>query len=96
MRSRRLAAKYEAFRAGFEARRRAIDAGFNQNDRVVKGIRWHYIDQGAPDGPVILFMHGLPEGWYSWHDVLPLIDPISPHRHRHERLRPFGPRRPEL
>jgi len=32
------------------------------------------VDEGARDGQVILFLHGLPEGWYSWRYVLPLVD----------------------
>src|ERR1035438_10386011 len=42
-----------------ESQYQATDAGFNQKDRVVNGIRWHY---------------GLPEVWYSWRYVLPLLD----------------------
>jgi pimeloyl-ACP methyl ester carboxylesterase len=41
---------------------------------MVNGIHWHYVDEGARDGQVVLFMHGLPEGWYSWSKVLPLVD----------------------
>lgn len=52
----------------------AIDAGFKHGYRTVNGIHWHYVDQGAPGGEVILFLHGLPEGWYSWRYVLPLVD----------------------
>jgi pimeloyl-ACP methyl ester carboxylesterase len=29
------------------------------------GLRWHWVDAGA--GPPIVFVHGLPESWYSWH-----------------------------
>jgi hypothetical protein len=42
-----------------ESQYQATDAGFNQKDRVVNGIRWHY---------------GLPEVCYSWRYVLPLLD----------------------
>jgi epoxide hydrolase 4 len=74
LRSKNLAAKYEKFRADFQAQHDALDAQFHSYDRVVNGIHWHYVDEGAPDGPVILFLHGLPEGWYSWSKVLPLVD----------------------
>jgi epoxide hydrolase 4 len=74
LRARHLNAKYASFRADFQAAHDAIDAKFNQQDRVVNGIKWHYVDEGAPDGQVVLFMHGLPEGWYSWSKVLPLVD----------------------
>lgn len=29
------------------------------------GLRWHWVDAGA--GDPIVFIHGLPESWYSWH-----------------------------
>jgi len=75
IRANRLAKKYGQFRTDFQRTHDAIDARFNHQDRVVNGIRWHYVDQGNPQGTVILFLHGLPEGWYSWHYVLPLVDP---------------------
>ena len=74
IRARRLDARYEAFRRDFESRHAAIDALFHQKDTIVNGIRWHYVDEGAPEGTPILFLHGLPEGWYSWRYVLPEVD----------------------
>jgi Predicted hydrolases or acyltransferases (alpha/beta hydrolase superfamily) len=75
IRAKNLAEKYARFRADFQPIHDAIDARFNHRDRVVKGIQWHYVDEGAPESRVILFLHGLPEGWYSWRYVLPQIDP---------------------
>jgi pimeloyl-ACP methyl ester carboxylesterase len=74
LRARDLSEKYAQFRADFQAQHDAIDAQFNHQDRLVNGIQWHYVDEGARDGKVILFLHGLPEGWYSWRYVLPLVD----------------------
>jgi pimeloyl-ACP methyl ester carboxylesterase len=74
IRARNLTAQYEQFRAEYQAEHDAIDAQFNQYDTVVNGLKWHYVEAGNPDGPVILFLHGLPEGWYSWRYVLPLVD----------------------
>src|SRR6266478_5081771 len=34
----------------------------------VNGVRLHYVEQGK--GPLILFLHGFPEFWYSWKDLL--------------------------
>jgi len=34
----------------------------------VNGVRLHYVEQGQ--GPLILFLHGFPEFWYSWKDLL--------------------------
>jgi epoxide hydrolase 4 len=74
IRANNLAALYEQFRAEHQSEHDAIDAQFNQHDTVVNGLKWHYVEAGNPDGPVILFLHGLPEGWYSWRYVLPLVD----------------------
>lgn len=74
LRAKALSEKYAQFRTDFQAQHDAIDAQFNHQDRLVNGIQWHYVDEGARDGKVILFLHGLPEGWYSWRYVLPLVD----------------------
>jgi epoxide hydrolase 4 len=34
----------------------------------VNGVRLHYVEQGT--GPLIIFLHGFPEFWYSWKDLL--------------------------
>ena len=34
----------------------------------VNGVRLHFVEQG--EGPLILFLHGFPEFWYSWKDLL--------------------------
>jgi epoxide hydrolase 4 len=34
----------------------------------VNGVRLHYVEQGQ--GPLILFLHGFPEFWYAWKDLL--------------------------
>jgi epoxide hydrolase 4 len=74
IRAKNLTDKYAKFRADFQPTHDAIDAQFNHQDKVVNGIQWHYVDEGNPQGKVILFLHGLPEGWYSWRYVLPLVD----------------------
>src|SRR5258708_40124182 len=35
----------------------------------VNGVKLHYVEQGK--GELILFLHGFPEFWYSWKDLLP-------------------------
>jgi pimeloyl-ACP methyl ester carboxylesterase len=35
----------------------------------VNGVRLHYVQAGK--GPLILFLHGFPEFWYAWKDLLP-------------------------
>src|SRR5229473_5759191 len=34
----------------------------------VNGVHLHYVEQGK--GPLILFLHGFPEFWYSWKELL--------------------------
>lgn len=33
---------------------------------AVNGIQLHVAEAGAPEGEVILFLHGFPEFWYGW------------------------------
>ena len=75
LRDQRLEVKNARFMAEFRARVKEIDSKFNHHDTVVNGIKWHYVDQGPKEGTAIVFLHGLPEGWYSWRYVLPLLDP---------------------
>jgi len=35
----------------------------------VNGVKLHYVQQGK--GPLILFLHGFPEFWYEWKDLVP-------------------------
>ncbi len=35
----------------------------------VNGVRLHFVEQGT--GPLIVLLHGFPEFWYAWKDVLP-------------------------
>jgi pimeloyl-ACP methyl ester carboxylesterase len=74
LRAQSLSAKYAKYRKDFQSTHDAIDIQFNHQERIVNGIQWHYVDEGNPDGEVILFMHGLPEAWYSWHYVLLKVD----------------------
>lgn len=73
-RAKNLEAKYVRFRDCFQPIHNVIDAQFNHRDRNVNGIQWHYVDQRPAKRQVILFLHGLPEGWYSWRYILPQID----------------------
>jgi len=48
-----------------------IAATTQWNDRYaeVNGVKLHYVEEGR--GPLILFLHGFPEFWYEWKDLLP-------------------------
>ena len=32
----------------------------------MNGIKIHYVEEGDRDKPMMLFVHGFPEFWYSW------------------------------
>jgi pimeloyl-ACP methyl ester carboxylesterase len=35
------------------------------------GSRFHVVEAGS--GPLVLFLHGFPEFWYAWHEMLPAV-----------------------
>ncbi|MBQ1010468.1 alpha/beta fold hydrolase, partial [Micromonospora sp. M51] len=35
------------------------------------GSRFHVVEAGT--GPMVLFLHGFPEHWWAWHQMLPAI-----------------------
>ena len=46
-----------------------IQAG--QYAELANGIRLHYASHGMPGRPLVLLVHGFPEYWGAWEDVLP-------------------------
>lgn len=41
---------------------------FTHHETEVRGVTWHHVEAGR--GEPILFVHGLPESWFSWHHQL--------------------------
>ena len=41
---------------------------FTHTFAQANGIRHHVVEQGS--GPLVLLLHGWPEGWYSWRHQL--------------------------
>ena len=41
-------------------------------------IRWHYVEAGDRARPSLVFLHGNPESWHSWHAQ---IEHFAPHFH---------------
>ena len=70
-----IADKNAAFHATNQADHDAVDAKYTHKYLEAGGVCWHYVEAGNPDGPVVPMLHGLPESWYSWSKVLPLLDP---------------------
>ncbi|CAG2174483.1 unnamed protein product [Oppiella nova] len=38
-----------------------------------KNVKLHYVSKGDPKKPLMLFIHGFPEVWYSWRKQLPVF-----------------------
>ena len=41
--------------------------------KTPSGVVLHYVTQGDPKGPVVVFLHGIGDSWHSWELVLPHI-----------------------
>jgi pimeloyl-ACP methyl ester carboxylesterase len=39
---------------------------FESRFRELRGIRFHLVESGPADGPLMVFLHGFPEFWYGW------------------------------
>ena len=70
-----LADKYARLRAENQAAHEAAGSEYTHRYLRVGTVRWHWVEAGDPKGPTVLLLHGLPESWYSWVKVLPLLDP---------------------
>jgi pimeloyl-ACP methyl ester carboxylesterase len=44
---------------------------FSHNIASVNGVQLHYVIGGH--GPPVVLLHGWPETWYAWHNVLPAL-----------------------
>jgi pimeloyl-ACP methyl ester carboxylesterase len=45
--------------------------GFVSDTASVNGTTIHYVRGGT--GPVVILVHGFPEDWYEWHEILPRL-----------------------
>ena len=50
-------------------------AGLTRHDVDAHGTRIHVAEMGA--GPLVLFVHGFPESWYSWRHQLPAVAAVG-------------------
>jgi len=47
------------------------DIAVGQFAQLGNGIRLHYASAGTPGRPLVLFLHGFPEYWGAWEQILP-------------------------
>jgi len=50
-----------------------LNAGWVHNYAVINDIRTHYVEQGPADGLPVVFCHGFPMLWFSWHRQIPVL-----------------------
>jgi pimeloyl-ACP methyl ester carboxylesterase len=48
-----------------------LDGAWSHRFVGANGSRFHVVEAGA--GPLVLFLHGFPEFWWAWHDILPAV-----------------------
>jgi pimeloyl-ACP methyl ester carboxylesterase len=46
-----------------------LEESWNHQHLRTNGVNLHYVTQG--EGPLMLFLHGFPECWYSWRNQIP-------------------------
>ncbi|XP_053213338.1 epoxide hydrolase 1-like isoform X2 [Panonychus citri] len=46
------------------------DPEIQHHSVLIKKKSIHYVTKGNPDDPIIVFIHGFPDFWYSWHHQL--------------------------
>jgi len=49
------------------------DYPFKPNYAEIDGLRWHYIDEGNPEDPAILLLHGEPSWSYLYRHMIPIL-----------------------
>lgn len=40
---------------------------------LVQGIKFHYVEAGDKDKPVLLLLHGFPDCWFTWREQIPVL-----------------------
>ena len=48
-----------------------VDGPWTHRFVGANGSRFHVVEAGT--GPLVLFLHGFPEFWWAWHDMLPAV-----------------------
>ncbi len=49
-----------------------VSSDFRSRSVDVDGTALHVVEVGDPDAPAVLFLHGWPESWMCWRDVMAL------------------------
>lgn len=58
---------------GVTMRSRVVEITMPEEDGEARALTWHYVEAG--EGEPVVFLHGLPESWYSWHHQIEALAP---------------------
>jgi pimeloyl-ACP methyl ester carboxylesterase len=47
--------------------------GVSHRDVRARGLRFHVAEAGSADGPPVVLLHGWPQHWFMWRDVIPAL-----------------------
>jgi len=47
--------------------------GVSHRDIHARGLRFHVAEAGPADGPPVVLLHGWPQHWFMWRDVIPAL-----------------------
>jgi pimeloyl-ACP methyl ester carboxylesterase len=47
--------------------------GVSHRDVRARGLRFHVAEAGPADGPPVVLLHGWPQHWFMWRDVIPAL-----------------------
>ncbi|XP_034948514.1 epoxide hydrolase 4-like isoform X2 [Chelonus insularis] len=51
-----------------------VDNSLGKHSYVkLKGIKFHYVEAGEMNKPLVLLLHGFPDCWLSWREQLPIL-----------------------
>lgn len=50
-----------------------FDQTFEHRFAEANGVRLHYVIGGPPDGEMVVLLHGWPQTWYTWRQVMPAL-----------------------
>jgi pimeloyl-ACP methyl ester carboxylesterase len=47
--------------------------GVTHRDVHARGLRFHVAEAGSPEAPPVVLLHGWPQHWFMWRDVIPAL-----------------------
>jgi pimeloyl-ACP methyl ester carboxylesterase len=51
----------------------AVDGVEHRYVELGNGVTIHVADAGPADGPAVMLVHGFPQNWWEWHELIPAL-----------------------